>query len=316
MNDIKTIKKIFSLTHYDFMNNLHSWLSITGLHAIAYILIFGLICTFIGDFDISYWAWIANLFFDWKDKFYELFYCNQLHRLYLIELFGLNLFLLHFFLFPVVLFQNALDLAFDSSMRGMSIRSIPVNYIIGLTSALFFLLGFHELVNFFVMHGFIYLIYNKILLNDFFIYFAWGLQIFLYTYIFQLLYIFVLHLLEYKKTIFESVKEFDAMIVGKKFFLMKILILQILVTVTSLVVFYLFLGAIIKIIMPFFIWIFGLFSISVAPIFICMVYNFFYLWAYLLLFAWISLVTAHLYRQLVCPPIENIACSSCTSCEK
>lgn len=322
MNDIKKIKKIFNLTHYDFINNLHSWLSITGLQAIIYIIFFIGICAVLNNFDMSYWESIPNLLFDWQDKLYELFYCHQVDSFYQMKIFCLDLFLIQFFLFPVVVLENALDLAFDSLMRGMSIRLIPVHYIIGLTLALIFVLAIYQFVRLSIMHGCMYLVYNKGLLilckifcNDFFIYFGYGLQIFLYAYLLQLLYIFVMHLLEYKKNIIISGKEFYEMIQGKKIFLIKILVLQLVITVISLTFFYFFLGFIIKIIMPFFTLIFKLLSISVAPAFIFMMSNFFYTWAYLLLFSWISLFTAHIYRQLVCPPIDNLACLSCTSCK-
>ena len=89
-----------------------------------------------------------------------------------------------------------------------------------------------------------------------------------------------------------------------------------MLTVSVLACLYAGLGAVIKFLMRFILWFLNIFSLSAGPLFIAMMYNFFYVWAYVLLYAWVCLVLAHVYRQLICPPVENASCESCSSYEK
>ena len=135
-------------------------------------------------------------------------------------------------------------------------------------------------------------------------------------YCMQLAYFLSMQILEYKAGIWESCKEIYRMTTGKIFFLCKILLLQILIAACVLTILYFGLGTVIAVIMPIISWFFEILQLQMAPMLVYMLYNFFYLWSYLLLYVWVCLVTAHVYRQLVCPPIDNASCASCTSCEK
>ncbi|MBP6870137.1 hypothetical protein KBC04_04595 [Candidatus Babeliales bacterium] len=316
MNDYKTIKKVFSLAWYDFSNNFTNWFAITGLHAIFVMLVFSALSFILGNFDVSFWAWLPNLFLDWADRFNELLYFNEIYDVYGIGEFLVGLFLSCGIILPLIIFQNSLDLAFDSLMRGMQVTGPLLSYFCAMILSHVVLAACFELMSYGSIYGAFYLLQHNIFINLYMIKICIFVVTCLFLYIMQLLYIFVMHVLEYQKGLWISVQEFYSMQKGKVLFLAKMLCLQILIAVPALIFIYYSFGTIIQIVTKFIFWFFELFQINLNLTFVFMLNNFFYIWVYILLYAWVCLVTAHVYRQLVCPPIQNVSCSSCTSCEK
>lgn len=316
MNNQKLMKKIFSLARYDFNNNLSKWLTISCLQAVIMTIIFCGLCYITSDFDVVSWKWAPNVLFDSSNKLYNLM-SGELP----VWMLGITLLVIAIcgVLLPLVTLQNSLDLAFDSSMSGFSINSYYslYNYLAamlifnGLFLALVQLVsGFCIIMLFYVMQGH-YQIHLASLNCCMFIISC------LFLYGMQMNYLLSMHILEYKKNLWESCKEFYAMIQGKLFFLSKILVWQLCGVIIAITALYLFFGiAITFITIPLITWMINVLQLAIEPVFITMLHNFFYLWAYALFYAWICLVIAHVYRQLICPPLDTIACPSCTSCEK
>lgn len=313
MNDQKLIKKIFSLAYYDFSNNFTRWLSIVGLHAIIISIIFYSLCFVTSDYDVTYWGWAPNIIFDWTNKLYNLILGDaptwMLGGMSLVLVTGV-------ILLPLVIIQNCLDLAFDSSMRGYSMNSVVFSYIGAMIIGNGLLLLFMQLISSVVIFAMLYWMQASLIMNSFAIKAFMLVMSWFILYFMQKAYFLSMHILEYKVGIWQSCKEVHCMLIGKFLFLSKILFLQIFTGICVLTMLYLCLGTVIGLIMPIIVWIFTVLQLSIEPVFIYMMYNFFYLWAYILLYAWVCLVAAHVYRQLVCPPADNVACSSCQSCEK
>lgn len=312
MNDQKMIKKVFSLSHYDFMNNFSNWISITGVHAVALSIIFSFLCYATQDYTIAYWGWAPNIVFDFISKFYILINSSSLVT---VIIGGLTIsFIL---LMPLVIIQNSLDLAFDSAMQGLMIRNTHIGsyFTVAITSNILLLL-FMKLIGYFTIFAMLYFMQTSYILNVFVVRLFVVAMSFMVLYFKQIIYFLGMHILEYKKDIWLSCKEIYQMISGKFLFLSKILLIQILIVACALIALYISLETFVSVIVPFILWFFDLFQLSIISPFVYMLYNFFYVWAYLLLYVWICLVIAHVYRQLACPPVGNMSCPSCTSCEK
>lgn len=313
MNDYKIIKKVFNLAHYDFTNNFTKWLSIAGLHAIMISIFFCAFCCVTSDYDVTFWGWPPNILFDWTNKFYGLIVENISYLKVGVTSF---VFLGCLILLPLVILQNCLDLAFDSSMRGFSIGGIRVSYFVVMILTNGLTLLFLQIMSCLIIFAILYCMQTSFVLNIFIIRFFMLIVGCLVLYCMQISYFLRMHILEYKKGIWQSSKEVGQMITGKLLFLCKILLFQVLMGSSIFVFLYLFFGVFIKILMPIVLWFFNVCSLPIEPLFILMMYNFFYVWAYILLYAWICLIIAHVYRQLICPPVDTISCPSCQSCEK
>jgi len=318
MNDQKAIKKILSLARYDFIQNLGNWFSITGLLAVVLLLVFCGLCVVLSDYDVSYWGKISNLFFDWGFKLSDLIAYDIAYGFMGLILLIVTVAVLFF---PLVSMQNSLDLAFDSSMRGLSVTGPIISYVfmmIGTSLLVLSILFGLSYFGFFVGIQYLMLFLQNYMHTSI----SFLLRVIEFTiygiifYIIQIQYMAMMHILEYKKSIWESYQELFSMISGKLKFLGKMLCIQTFIVTCVLAFLYYCLGFVIAAIMPIIIWMFDMLHVSLEPIIIYMMYNFFYLWAYLLLYSSVCLVRAHMYRYLVCPPVENVTCQSCNSCSK
>ncbi len=312
MNDQKLIKKIISLAYYDFNNNFSKWLSISGLHAIIIAIIFCGLCFVTSDYTAMYWGWAPNIIVDWTSKLYGVM-LNDIPSWMLavtVATVATGLIML-----PLVIIRNALDLAFDSAMRGFSVQGSIISYLGAMVVCNGLLLCSMQLISSIFIFLMLYLMQTSFGVYAFVIQSCMLCMSFLVLYYMQITYLLSMHILEYQKGILQSCKDICAMISGKVLFLCKILLLQCLIASSVLALLYFCFGTVIKIIMPMIVWFFDVLQLEVQPILIQMLCNFFYAWAYILLYAWMCLVLAHVYRQLICPPIDNASCPSCTSCE-
>jgi|GEM_PF-2928915 len=300
MKDQKLIKKIFNLAYYDFNQNSTNLMTISGLQAILVTMFFCTLCFLLSDYAVTSWAWAPSVVSDFTQKLSALCLGDTLRWIStpvsLVAVIGM-------ILLPLIIMQNCLDLAFDSAMSGFSV-SIK-GMLKSLMAMIFFVSGPFLAVGL-ALYG-----YNFLWL--------WLLRYVGAFFMLCIVYITLLiglHALEYKFTAIKSLKDVFHMIQTKFVFLGKTFVIQCLITGSILFVF----SFISKIIISFFtrvlVWPFTLLGVFVPAVFTIMIANFFYVWAYLLLCAWICLATAHVYRQLICPPVENASCPSCDSCEK
>ncbi|MDP3788148.1 MAG: hypothetical protein Q8Q60_02375 [Candidatus Chromulinivorax sp.] len=313
MNDQKLIKKILNLAYYDFSNNFTRWLSISGLYAIIIAILFCGLCFVTSDYTAMYWGWAPNIILDWTSKLYGLILGDT--PTWMLGLMSIVV-ITSLMLLPMIIIQNALDLAFDSSMRGFSLQGSIFSYIGAMVASNSLLLCSMQLISSIFIFIMLYLMQTSFGIYAFVIQSCMLCMSFLIVYYIQVTYLLSMHILEYKKGIWESCKEVFAMISGKVLFLSEILLLQCFIAACVCVMLYFCLGAVITIIMPIILWFFDTLQLTVQPLLMQMMFNFFYAWSYILLYAWMCLVLAHVYRQLVCPPVDNISCPSCTSCEK
>ncbi len=308
MNDQRIIKKIFNLSYYDFSNNFTNWFSITGLLAVAIMIMFCSFCCVTSDYSISSWGWFPNILFDWTNKFYGLAVEGTSTLMFGITSLVL---LVSAIILPLVVIQNALDLAFDSSMSGFSLHSLTCAYVGAMILTNSLLMLCMQLISCVIVFAILFFMQMSFSMDAFIVKVFMAMVSCFVLYFMQQIYFLGMHLLEYKKGIIQSSKDVCVMVAGKTLFLCKVLVLQVSITTAAVIVLYFALGRVIKIILPMILWFFKILQLRVESIFIAMMYNFFYAWAYLLLYGWICLVTAHVYRQLICPPVENASCSSC-----
>jgi hypothetical protein len=313
MHDKKLIKKIFGLARYDFLQNFNNWVSITGLLAAVTMVMFGLICCVTKNYDLHVWKLPTTLFADIQTVFARLIAflpqtCSLFEKESLLQVvsYGLafcgDLFFTYLF---VVVVQNCLDLAFDSAMSGLSMHFDRFHIWFVSWFAITTLFA-SEILN----YGKINLL-HLVLPNYFFIACLSGIIL----YCSQILYLISMHQLEYKKGYVQSCKEVFQM-AHDHALLSIVLLLQLCIAIPAVASIYFLLDPVIKVFMRCILWPSTIVQISIPPVLILMLSNFFYVWAYLLLYAWICLVWAHLYRQLVCPPANNPSCLSCSSCSK
>jgi hypothetical protein len=199
-------------------------------------------------------------------------------------------------------------------MRGYSLSNLIFSYVGAMivTHCLIFLsIELFSCVAIFTM---LYLMQTNMGMNLYLIRIFMLATTFFILYCMQMGYFFSMHILEYKKGIWQSCKDIHRMIVGRFIFLWKILLVQIAIAIIVYTFIFMFFGFVIKILMPYILWFFTLSLLPIDIIFVVMMYNFFYIWAYTLLYTWICLVAAHVYRQLICPPTDTISCQSCNSC--
>jgi len=312
MNDQKLIKKILNLSYYDFSNNFTNWFSISGLLAVVIMFVFCGLCYVTSDYSISYWGWVPNIFIDWINRFYSLIaegVSTWMLGTTIITLLAAGITI------PLIVIQNALDLAFDSSMSGFSLHSLTSAYVGAMILSNSLLLLCMELISCIVVFAILFFMQMSFSMDAFIVKVFMAMVSCFVLYFMQQICFFGMHILEYKKGIVQSSKDLSAMVAGKTLFLCKVLLLQLFIATTAAILLYFSLGRVIKILLPMILWFFELLHVRVEPLFIAMMYNFFYMWAYLLLYGWICLVTAHVYRQLICPPVENASCASCKSCD-
>ena len=309
MHNNKLIKKIWGLARYDFMSNLTNWLTITGALATGVIVSFGLLTFATHSYQVPLWN-LPNIMFhnliDVFCAFVRYIYNNPFlldtdESLAIIEL-------ILFALLPAIILQNSLDLAFDSTMSGFRVLDKLYEFCLAQVA---FLIA-HGLILWICMNN---LTIIKLLGNYNLELAMQAILILSYFCILQTCYLVGLHILEYKKRLLESIKDVVSMMKHQQLLLAQIVLLQVLVTGIATAAIYFLLQPAVIFLVKFIFWPFSLLHIAIAPVFFMIMSNFFYCWTYMMLYAWICLVTAHLYRQLACPPSNNTSCSSCTSCE-
>jgi hypothetical protein len=204
MNDQKLINKILNLSLYYFSNNFTSWLSITGLHAIIISILFCGLCYVTSDYAVAYWGWAPNIIFDWTTKFYSLILKDIPSWMLGVTSLALMVGML---LLPLVVIQNALDLAFDSSMSGFSITGPIFSYIGAMLLCNAVVLFFMQFVSCVAIFAMLYLMQTSLAMNAFVVQSCMLLMSCLVLYFMQLTYLLSMHILEYKKGIWQSCKE-------------------------------------------------------------------------------------------------------------
>ena len=314
MHDKKLIKKIFGLARYDFIQNFNNWVFMTGLLAAVIMTVVGLLCFVTKNYDLHLWKLPHLMIQAWIDSFASLssyLWNNSGNTYYHAE----SLFLavgLPFLMFPIIIMQNCLDLAFDSAMSGFTM-SVDISYKFCVEQISLLFINVVCFGNFLAIW---LLLPTIIFYNDVFRSVVSIMLSLLLIFNWQTISLMQLHMLEYKKNLFVSLQDLYGMIKNKQILLFKILVLQICAGGLSIAGIYFLLNPVIKVFLRFMLWPCKILQLSVPSIIVIMLSNFFYVWAYLMVYAWIYLVLAHVYRQLVCPPVDNASCPSCTSCEK
>lgn len=320
MNDQKAIKKIFSLARYDFVNNVSQFILMTGILSVVGYIFFSMVCWIESNFKIMNWNWFFAMSPDILAHIYVQDDRTSSVIMYAIRWgwFGFKSIML-----PLVIIKNCLDLAFDSQLSGFVIQ--PSRAFIGSQILAGFSFGWFLLIN--SLYGLFFLVltcgYSGLLLflalhHEYagYLTYAWVLTMgfsFLYAQVYNLL---LMHIVEYKKGFWQSYQDISALVSGNLFFIFKIILLQAMMTMSTLAAFYYLSEPVINFFVKVITWFLQLLDLSVGATFLIMISNFFCVWAYILLYAWITLVTAHLYRYLICPPVDNPSCLSCTGCNK
>lgn len=302
MNDQKLMLKILNLSRYDFFNNLGSWLIITGLQS-AFLTIVFLGLTFVtADHSFTNWIWFPDLVFDFINKAYVLIAQDQSKLAIGSILFGVAYacYMIH-----INVIHNSLDLAFDSSMRGFSVtvHDLWSSYLSVPVLALFFgIIASITSYSAMYIYSHSFMVMVLAILNLYFI---------------QYYYFLSMHLVEYREGILESVTKIAHLMRHRLFFLFASIILQICIAAAWMTFVYLTFWPLTRYFVNTILWFFAILGLHAHENVTHMIYNFFYLWDYIYLYAWICLVMAHIYRQLICPPSDSPSCSSCTtSCKE
>jgi hypothetical protein len=287
-----SIRHVLSLANYDFKQHFFSWFSLLSFQTILLFVIT-----------------LLNIFLGYQFSQYD-------NALFIIDLVVMGIVLM----FPVIILQNSLDLAFDSAMRGMTLRGNIIQYfVIKILQAVVLSVCCVPLL----LLGMVILFgYEAVMSVDFLLYFAGSLDTIIFTAIGLLtslttlpivlvaiglgLYIFIrlqfaaLDTLEYKSSIVQSFK--NSVIITRHRFVMllPIVFLQLgslfcVKFAISFVISYL----------PTIVYDFA-YAELVIDSFVFVLEGFMLVWG--------SLLAAHTYRQLICPPSENQSCSSCTTC--
>ncbi|AXK60660.1 hypothetical protein [Candidatus Chromulinivorax destructor] len=308
----QSIMKIFALARYDIANNINTWLYICGLQTLIYTLL-SFYIFLPGSFIISFpdvFLGLRPFEYILGQEYYELA-LNCSSFLLIFKLVAAILCdMLFYIVFPIVIIQNALDLAFDSAMRGFSIKGPILSFMITVYTFFFvrmMLVNFHDN----------WLEYLGLQAMDS----AWATllllvllfgALFIYNYMYQRLRFVGMHLFEYKLCIRKSIQASLHMTCGKMKFLSAISILQI----TSIFLF-LVSGAVLFVIggyifdyisSQFLIHVMSLDMVIMMQSILTALFRFMF-WVFVMV--WYYLVEAHTYRQLACPAIDKPSCSSC-----
>ncbi len=318
MHDKKLIKKIFSLARYDFIQNFNNWVFITGIIAAVMTIVFALLGCITQNYNLHLWKLPTVFLTDCQLMLKGL--NNYLSISFVtFDQYGViqNLCICIVWLIkhvaPIAIFvsvvKNCLDLAFDSKMSGFGfITQLSFFWVIGQYILLSYLQGLLLLpLSFFML--------IEWLQNSYLNYIVQALKIIYVIYVFQFLYMWRMHILEYQKGFWQSQKEIFQIAYNNRL-LFKILLLQICAGGVSIAGIYFLLDPVIKVFLRFVFWPSTLMGFVTSPFLRLLASNFIYAWSYVLVYAWICLVLAHLYRQLVCPPVDNPNCLSCSSCPK
>ncbi len=313
------VKKIFDLAWYDFTQNFTQWFNLASKLAASVTLV--ILPLLIMHCQIGVWSYPTSLLTSVDALLYEWFmivmhwcatspysimgnvvwYCMQ--------------FVYHCFFagLTMVLLQNSLDLAFDSTMSGFGsmnnwlyIRIMAIMACMTLLSSQ--CLRYFQTTSELLQHPLV-VIFGSIII------FYWS----------QLWYLQIMHAMEYKKEYWQTyadmllVARHHAKVLGKIFFG------QMIVFVGAVIGIHKSWTVAARVLTRIMIWPLQMvlqnlpnFGFKSSLLYNCQILlmNFWYALAYFLLASWIFLVWAHLYRRLICPPVDNPSCESCNSCSK
>ena len=233
---IPPIGKIFNLANYDLKNNFKSWLNLLGMQAIiiATLLLYRYLP---GSFMIScpdiffgmgkFNCWLGEEYFSLALNLTSVLMCVKVVIAMLSE------YLFHI-LFPIIILQNSLDLAFDSTMRGFTVKRPLFLYVVAVHA-------FYLCRNLIVDHGNGLRIYmyphgtDSLYLSISFLIIC-AVALILYVHLFQRLRFVGLHLFEYNAGIKKSVQASYEMTRGKIFFLSMISLVQLFGIIGMLII--------------------------------------------------------------------------------
>jgi|GEM_PF-1609985 len=314
-----SILKIFHMAWYDMKSNISTWLYLISLSMLIVFLLVYLsenVTWFYIDIDLfkCIYSTLASTM---------LLSVMPIPMMFLLaaKLLLTLVLAIAAFLLPIVLIQNALDLAFDSKMQGFVLRGSCLSwFLIKFTGTLFviiFIVIEVLLLAFLALFLMPFLAPSFLLCLSFFQSFLGMLLIILIGSIVNIPFFILwqrirfagLHMLEYKTTIADAFRASWKMTDGKIAFLIKISLAQGVTALLAvdivglpimLIIVYLYAGQID-------------FDIPLSE----KIYHSFSALIYLtfsLLTVFSMLTEAHVYRQLVAPASENSSCESCDSC--
>jgi len=309
---ITSIGKIFSLTNYDLKNNAKKWMSLVCLQTLI-VVILNFHYFLPGSVDLlvlDFFDYIGSLELGLGEEYFSLA-VNVTSLLMVIKFIIACLveLCLHV-LFPIIILQNALDLAFDSQMRGLAIKGPIFSYVFTIASLVFlrnFILDYSEmLIEYYVAAVQSSVIYSIILA-------VFLLAItFFYIYIFQCLRFTGLHILEYRSGILQAMQTSFAMTRGKIFFVFLISTIQVLTLLCFDIVGEYFIAlsslGINSIVTLFPV---DLLSSTIFSFVLSNLVTIFSMFFSSCIMIWFYSVESHVYRQLICPVTEKTACESC-----
>lgn len=299
MNLIASIRKIFSISNYDLKNNIKNWFYLIGLQAILG-LVLSLFVFLPGSFSISY-PHPFFLFDSYQlvldDEYFSLAYNFRNFFIYSKFLLCIILELCRKVLFPIMILQNALDLAFDSSMRGFTIKGPLFSYFfIVLSFALFgqFVSVWYSI--FMNLEGYELIGFSAVIAS-------W----IMYVYLYQKLRFVGLHLFEYKQGVIKSIQASWKMTQGKILFLSIVSCIQIIL----FFIFYYGYAYLDEFLMNLVVYRFGIYVDSIFITIATILISTAMMTVWLCMTVWYYLIEAHIYRELICPATQQTGCSSC-----
>lgn len=307
-----SIGKILSLANYDLKNNAKKWLYLISLQAlvVAVLNLHAFLPGTVEVFVIDFFDYMGSFDFEIRQEYLLLgLNLESLLMLFKCIIVCVTEVCLHI-LFPIMIVQNALDLAFDSQMRGFTLKGALFSYICTIA---FFVTSRNIILDYseFFLEMFSSVMQNSIILNIIFLMISFTIS-FLYLYIFQRIRFTGLHILEYRSGIIKAFQASYAMTRGNIFFLFLISIVQVLILLCfDLVGSYgMELGFFVfnKIIM-----LFPFSLISSAPftfvlsnivLMVSMIFSSFVM-------VYFFSIETHVYRHVVSPASEKSSCESC-----
>jgi len=307
-----SIGKIFSLTNYDVKNNAKKWLYLISLQAFVvavlnlHIFLPGTVEVYVIDFFDYMGSFELGIGQEYLSLGLTL---ESLLMFFKIIIVCIKEVCLHI-LFPIVIIQNALDLAFDSQMRGFKIKGPLFSYIFTIAFLVIFrniILDYSE----FFLELFSSVMQNSIILSIIFLMVSFTIS-FIFLYIFQRIRFTGLHILEYRSGIIKAFQESYAMTRGKIFFLFLISLVQVLILLCFDLIgsygmelgFFVFNKVIMLLPFSFISSAPFTFFLSNIVLILSMIFS-------SLVMVYFFSIEAHVYRQVACPANEKSACESC-----
>jgi len=292
MNNPLSIRKIFDLVRYDFVSNFNQWFYLLALQAgIMFVVSASLL-------------WTAHFFSEESLLFSAL------------EIFAAAIALL----LPVLLVQNALDLAFDSAMRGLVFKGpflyyfaarIVQSFILACVMMPFIFVAMAMLfdmqtiqfivVNFFSLSFEVIAPFVQELGQSFIALPVVIVGVLCAFYVWLRLQFVSLEILEYRSSFVAAFKSSYRITREHTLLLVSILSLQFVLAFIGKVFLINLMAAPLEAV-------FHEMSLDLFSDAITFILDGF-------LIVGLSLISAHTYRYLVCPPSDNVTCTSCESCE-